>query len=323
MLTTGTARQTTVNGARSPVSRYELPADLVRAAREDRGDARARLIEQLMPLVGSVARNYRGVPGVERSELRQEGVVGLLRALDRYDLARDVPFWAYAVWWVRQAMQRLVAELARPTVLSDRALRQLAHIREAQRDFVRTQDREPSTRELASASGMTMRQLQSLTAAERTPRALDSPVGNGETALGELVPDPCAEDSFEEAATQICAGQIAPLFAVLTGRERRVIEARFGIGAPERTLRELGAEMRVSAERIRQIEHSALETLRAAALGRNGLRVDGEHGRSGPRATPSDHRTAKHGGARHHQRAADRKSRSRWAGSLETTSSRP
>ena len=93
------------------------------AARRDDAGAREQLIKTFLPLIGGVARRYRCSAAVERSELMQEGVVGMLRALERYDEALDTPFWAYATWWVRQAMQRLVAELGRPVVLSDRALR--------------------------------------------------------------------------------------------------------------------------------------------------------------------------------------------------------
>jgi len=100
--------------------------DLLLAARAGDGDARDELVSTFMPLIGGVARRYRNSSSVDRDELMQEGVVGLLRALKRYDSAAGTSFWPYASWWVRQAMQQLIAELARPTVLSDRALRQLA-----------------------------------------------------------------------------------------------------------------------------------------------------------------------------------------------------
>ena len=104
---------------------------LVLAAKVGDADARGRLVEALMPLIASVARPYRQSARVERLELLQEGVVGLLRALERYDPDRGVPFWAYASWWVRQAMQQVVSELNRPVVLSDRALRQISRLRDA------------------------------------------------------------------------------------------------------------------------------------------------------------------------------------------------
>src|SRR6185437_4673215 len=102
-----------------------------------------------MPLIGSVASIYRGSRAVDRGELTQEGVVGLLSALERFDPDRGTPFWAYACWWVRQAMQQLVSELTRPVVLSDRALRQLARVKDARREHTHAHSREPCSAELA------------------------------------------------------------------------------------------------------------------------------------------------------------------------------
>ena len=104
-------------------------------------------------MIASVARRYRGCPAVDHAELMQEGMVGVLRALERFDPALRTPFWAYASWWVRQAMQRLVAELGQPVVLSDRALRQLAQVKEARRDLNQSDGSEPSTDRLATTTG--------------------------------------------------------------------------------------------------------------------------------------------------------------------------
>src|SRR5690349_1319187 len=119
-------------------------ADLVLAAQRNEAGARDELVNAYMPLVGAVARDYRYARAVDRAELMQDGVVGLLRGLERYDASLGTPFWAYASWWVRQAMQKLVAELSGPVVLSDRALRQLARIRDARRAFITAHRREPS-----------------------------------------------------------------------------------------------------------------------------------------------------------------------------------
>jgi RNA polymerase sigma factor (sigma-70 family) len=222
-------------------------------------------------LIGSVARTYFHVPGVDRSELMQEGVVGVLRALERFNPDLGTPFWAYASWWVRQAMQQLVSELSRPVVLSDRALRQLARVRDARRSFLRVHSREPSLAELASESELTMLQLQRLLVAERQPRGLAEPIDESTRAgatFGDLLCDPGAEEAFEELAMRLGAAEVPRLLARLTGRERTVVEARYGLRGPERTLRELGQLMGVSAERVRQIEQTALEKMRAGAPGR-------------------------------------------------------
>jgi RNA polymerase sigma factor (sigma-70 family) len=247
---------------------HDLEVRLLLEARAGRGDARARLVKTFTPLIGSAARTYSHVPGVDRSELMQEGVVGVLRALERFDTRLGTPFWAYASWWVRQAMQQLVSELSRPVVLSDRALRQLARVRDARRTFLRVHSREPSMPELATDSELTMLQLQRLLVAERQPRGLEEPIDEASSAgatFGDLLCDPCAEEAFEELATRLGAAEVPRLLGRLSGRERTVVEARYGFGGPEQTLRELGQVMGVSAERVRQIEQAALEKMRVNA----------------------------------------------------------
>jgi RNA polymerase sigma factor (sigma-70 family) len=240
----------------------------VRAARNNRPGARARLVESFMPLVGSIARIYAHVPAVDRRELMQEGVVGMLRALERYDPDLGTPFWAYASWWVRQAMQQVVSELSRPVVLSDRALRQLAHVRQARRSFADAHTREPSTQELAAASGLTLEQLHSLSVADRPCRALQEPIDDttpgGGSTFGDTLCDPRAEEAYEELAVQMGAAEVPRLLEQLSDREREVVEGRYGLQSQELTLRELGETMGISGERVRQIEQTALEKMRAA-----------------------------------------------------------
>jgi DNA-directed RNA polymerase sigma subunit (sigma70/sigma32) len=121
---------------RRPALTEAALAEVIGAAKGGDRDARARLIEAFLPRIASLARTYRQRTRIERVDLLQEGVVGLLRALERYDPSLGVPFWGYAVWWVRQAMQQLVSELALPVILSDRALRQLARIKDVHRSYV-------------------------------------------------------------------------------------------------------------------------------------------------------------------------------------------
>src|SRR6476659_1389330 len=150
--------------------------DLVLAAQRDEPGARDQLVKAYMPLVGAVARNYRHTRAVDRTELMQDGVVGLLRGLERYDASLGTPFWAYASWWVRQAMQKLVAELSGPVVLSDRALRQLARVRDARRALLRRHGREPSLPEIMSETMLDADHVHGLVGAERAARGLSEPV---------------------------------------------------------------------------------------------------------------------------------------------------
>lgn len=242
---------------------------LVLAAQSGDPVARDRLVREFRPLVRSVARLYSGSPSIERIDLMQEGVVGLLRALERYDPSYDVPFWGYASWWVRQAMQRLVGQLVRPVSMSDRALRQLARVRDARTEYhLRGGGLEPSSCELAGATGLSQDHVERLLAVESTPRALDEPLGgdpSGMATLGERITDPRSEDAYDGVDTRLeVEARRVPLDG-LDERQRKVVCAHFGLDRPRETLREIASELGLSAERVRQIEEHALEELRALA----------------------------------------------------------
>jgi len=252
---------------------------LVSAAASGDQAARDQLVESFTPLIASVARTYRDTTSVDRAELLQEGVVGLLRAAQRFDPGRETPFWAYASWWVRQAMQQLVAEMTRPIVLSDRALRRLARIKDARRASLSRCGREPSPSDLVAATGSTRRQVDSLLVAERAPRGFDEPLSAeqaGSATLGELVSDPAAQDDFLHVVDRIEVEELHKLTRLLGERERGIVSAHYGLGCPAQTLREIAGRLGVSVERVRQLEERALGRLRDAF----------EHPEAEPERTP-------------------------------------
>jgi RNA polymerase primary sigma factor len=252
--------------------RPRLPAAVERRLVEaaQAGDRRAReeLVEAFLPLIAGVARVYRGSQAITRVELMQEGVVGLLRALERYDLNLGVPFWGYAVWWVRQAMQQLVAELTRPMVLSDRALRQLSQLKRAHGEYLVEHGREPSGNELVARTGLSHAQVADMLALERVPQSMDEAIQGTEGevgAFGELLADPLAGDAYEQLLDHSEIEQIRALLGSLNDRERMILRARYGLDGPEQSLRDVGERTGLSAERVRQIEQRALGKLKAAA----------------------------------------------------------
>jgi RNA polymerase sigma factor (sigma-70 family) len=239
-------------------------------ARADSGDRAAarELVEAFLPAIWALARRFESAGGVQRTELLDEGVAGLLFAVKRYDPRTGTPFWAYASFWVRKAMQELVAEMTRPVALTNHAVRGLAHVKAARRDYVQVHGGEPTNAELAEATGLPEAQIDSLLASDRAPRSFDEPLGPSDdttATFGETVADPNAENAFNRVLDRMEIQTVRTLADRLSERERAVLEAHYGIGRPAQTLAEIGSSLGLTAERCRQIEQEALATLRAAA----------------------------------------------------------
>ena len=237
------------------------------AAERGDSDARRKLVDAFLPAIVGLARSFLSGKGVARQELVQEGVAGLLLAARRYDPGLNTPFWAYASFWVRKAMEELVADLVRPVVLSDRAVRRLALMRAVRREHQQAHGTEPTDEELSRATGFTRAQLESLQAIERKPRSMDEQLSaEGETTatVGDTIADPAAERAYEQVLDDLEICEVRDLADQLAERERAVLRAHFGIGEPAQTLAQIGAELGLTAERARQIERGALNKLCAA-----------------------------------------------------------
>jgi RNA polymerase primary sigma factor len=229
--------------------------DLIIGAEAGDAEACRKLVAAFLPAIAAVASHFPSGAAVDRQELIQEGVAGLLFAARRFDTGRNTPFWAYASFWVRKAMQELVAELTRPVALSDRAVRAGAQLRTARREYLRDHGTEPRSEELSRATGLTRGQIESLDATEQVPS------GDG---AADLIVDPVAEQAFDQVLDEMEMREMRDFADGLDERERAVLRAHYGLGEPAQTLNEIGGALGLTAERARQIELEALQKLRDA-----------------------------------------------------------
>jgi RNA polymerase sigma factor (sigma-70 family) len=228
--------------------------------------AREALIEKLLPLVTASARRFR-TKGLDQTDLIQDAIVGLLRALERYDPERGVPFAAYASWWIRQSLQEARSDFIRPFRLPPKALRQLSQLKSEHQRIYQAEQRSASVAELADRTAIDLEQAKALVTADARVRSLDENVYAAEGdlgSLGDLLEDPLSGAAYEDVVDAIAGVQLRALLSELTEREREVVRARFGFDGEAERLVDIGARLGISAERVRQIEERALAKLRAA-----------------------------------------------------------